>query len=820
MRVSLEWLNEYVNIEGLEPEAIAEALTNSGLEVESIEATGVQFSGVIVAKVEEVSPHPNADRLRLVRVNLGAAGESRVVCGAPNVAPGMRVAYAQIGARLVDRKAGGLFELQPAVIRGVESRGMICSVEELGLQEQYPAQAAGIWSLDAYVTDADLGRNLKEVLRLQSDVILDVTPNANRGDLMSMIGISREVSALFNRSASFPCPEELRPALSGPFEVELPDPSVCHFYAGAVLNDVAIGSSPDWMVRRLLNSGIRSINNVVDITNYVMLEYGQPLHAFDAAKLGEGGVIRVRHAGSGESFRTLDGITRSLTEQSVVVTLDDRPIGLGGVMGGEDTEISEGTQRIVLESAYFPPASNRRSARSVGLRSESSARFERGVDPLACEAALNRAIGLLQQYAGATVHSVAKADRRQLEPIEVPLSFPRMKRVLGLSIEPEKARNTLLHLGFQLKEGASPDALIAVVPSFRRLDVTREIDLIEEIIRIYGYEAIPYTLPQDIAAPTRSRRARLLRRLRQILTGNGMMEVSTLSLIGEGLLRRTGFSQDPATTVRVINSHSQDHTLLRQSLLPNLLEVAKHNQDEGNEEIWIFETGRAYFKRRPPTEKDSGVDEPLYCSGLIMGSPRRGIWHQRSETDFYTLKGILENLLDQLSLSAQCRWERNDSLNALHPGQTAAIRLNKNDFGFIGRLHPLLEERLRFKAALYAFEFNLETLYAALEKQPPVVAVESLSAFPSVKRDIAFSAPLDVTHQQVFKAMLQANEPLLRDIQLFDEYRGAQLEKGTRSLAYRLTLQSDSSTLTDAEIESAVSRLKRQLEKQLPVSFR
>ncbi len=823
MRVSLDWLNEYVDISGLTPEIIAEALTNAGLEVESIETVGGQFSGVVVGRVDVVEQHPNADRLRLVTVNLGPAGQNRVVCGAPNVAQGMCIAYAQIGAKVINRKEGGMFELKPATIRGVESTGMICSLEELGLQDQYTAEGDGIWPLTDLVTDADLGQDLKTVLSLKPDTVLEVAPTANRGDLMSVIGVAREVAALFKRPLKLPSAQAPSPAGTSNYQVKLTDTSVCQYYAGAYLVEVQNGESPDWMKQRLLSAGIRSINVVVDITNYVMLEYGQPLHAFDAQKLPEG-TIGVRVAKPGEVFTTLDDQARTLTEQSVVVTHNDRPVALAGVMGGQDTEISDTTKSVFLEAAFFPSASNRRSARSVGLRSESSARFERGVDPASTHLAFYRAIALLQELTEASLVSIAQDDHRQLQTQQVPLSSDRIQRILGMTIAESDVEAILTPLGFQLEPQSSSAGdnrqWRVTIPSFRGQDVYREIDLIEEVIRIFGYDRIPYTLPQETAAPALNRRDFLLRQIQRLMAATGLSEVATHSLIGDALLQRTGFSQDPDSTVRVNNSQSIDHTFLRQSLIPNLLEIAKYNQSQGNENCWIFELGRTYVKRRSANEKDSGVEESLYLGGLLTGHPARGVWHKAPETDYFTVKGIVENLLETLLPGQSTRWVAETSMSSMHPGRSAALKLGKQPLGIVGQLHPALQETLKFKAPVYVFELNVEVLWQVLQKKTETLAVESLTAYPSVQRDIAFSAPDQVTHQQVVSAVNQANEPLLRHIELFDQYRGQQLEAGTRSLAYRLTLQSETATLTDKEIDAAMEKIKRQLSSQLPVSFR
>lgn len=833
MRVSLEWLSEYVDISGLSPQAIAEALTNAGLEVESIENLGGAFSGVVLGKIRQVAPHPNADRLRLVTVDLGASGQNQVVCGAPNVAEGMRIAYAQIGATVLNRKEGTTFTLGPATIRGVESTGMICSIDELGLQEQYPKMEDGIWPLTDVANDTDLGRDLKEVLQLKTDTVLEVTPNANRGDLMSMLGVAREVAALFGRGLKLPS-VDIQPVSSqtdSAYQVKLSDPDVCPYYAGAVLENVTIGPSPDWLRQRLTHAGIRPINNVVDITNYVMLELGQPLHAFDIHQLGPDGTVDVRRAKPGETLKTLDGMERTLSDESVIVTFNNRPVALAGVMGGEETEISESTTQVFLESAHFVAPSTRRSARSVGLRSDASARFERGVDITLPYPAMMRAVQLFSELAGARCTALSQDDRRsvtsagqampfQEHVIEIQLNLKRIPQILGIDIPKETVQQTLAKLGFAVSDQG--ESLDVKVPAFRAQDVTREIDLIEEVIRIYGYDKIPYTLPSQSATPEKTSRAKFLDEVRQAMTGAGLMEVTTLSLIGDSLLQRTGFSQDSETTVRVTNSQSRDHTFLRQSLAPTLLEVAKHNQAQGNEDVWIFELGKTYFKTRSPQEKDPGVSENLYLGAVLTGNPYRGEWHENRLTDYYTAKGLLENLFQLLGIQQQIRWSAAAPSPAFHPGQTAQFKLGKTALGLVGRLHPTLEEKLKFKLPVYLLELDLDAMFAALAKRPAFSAmdIEALSAYPAVKRDIALVAPNTVSHSQVVSTLNQANEPLLTDIQLFDEYRGAQVGEGQRSLAYRITLQSSEATLTEAQIDTAVDKLKRQLSEKLSVSLR
>lgn len=820
MRVSLEWLKEYVDLTGISPEALAEALTNSGLEVEHIEYLGPKFDGVIVARVQSVEPHPNADRLRLVTVDLGHA-QNKVVCGAPNVREGILVAYAQEGATVISRKDGSLFKLEKAKIRGVESSGMICSIDELGLEDRFEKKEDGIWPLDDVIAEPRLGEDLKTVLNLEGDVVLHVAPTANRGDLMSMVGIAREVSALFDRTLHVP---QWNHPVNAPertdLHINLKDSEVCRYYAGVMMKNLKIGPSPDWMVRRLQAAGVRSINNVVDITNYVMLEMGQPLHAFDQVKLNTSGDIGVRRARAGETLMTLDGVDRKLTEESVVITMNDRPVALAGVMGGAATEIDERSQQLFLESACFPAAVVRRSAKSVGLRTEASARFERGVDIEQCRNAALRAVDLLKQYAGADFIRLVESPMPQIEAPKITLEFARIEKVLGLSLEPDVVVKILKKLGFLLQPTKVTTNLVVSVPSFRQADVQREIDLIEEVIRIYGYDKVPYTLPQNTMPVMHSSRAVLVRMLDASLRAQGLQEVVTTSLIGRSLLEKTGFTVQEEQLVSVLNSHSSDHTLMRQSLLPSLIEVACFNHAQGIEDIWIYELGRAYFKLGKANVKNAGVSERLHVAGLLTGSMLSGEWQRREVADFYIAKGILENMLSQLRLPQDVVFQAKNDVSYLHPGKTAVLTLGGKEFGLLGELHPNLVQRLKLRQAVYVFEMNAEVLYKAYKQTDAVKTVAPVSAYPAVKRDMAFLAPVTLSHQNVLDALKALQDPLVRGIELFDEYRSEQLGAGKRSLAYRLTFQSDEGTLTDTEVDSRFNRIKESLAQQLAVEFR
>jgi len=825
MRVSLEWLKEYVDIAGLTPDEIANALTNSGLEVESIEYIGPRFENVVVAKVLGLEPHPNADKLRLVTVDLGGENQTRVVCGAPNVREGIFIAFALEGATVLSRKDGGIFKLGKATIRGVESAGMVCSLDELGLEAQFEKKEDGIWHLDELVDETHLGQDLKMVLALGSDAVLEVAPTANRGDLMSVMGVAREVAALFDRALHPPKVNHLVHTASERLglKIALSDSEVCRYYAGALMRKVQIGPAPDWMSRRLQAAGVRSISNVVDITNYVMLEMGQPLHAFDQDKLTANGAIDVRRAKEGEKLTTLDDVERALTPDSVLITMNDKPVAMAGLMGGANTEIDDQSKSLFLESAYFEPSAIRKSAKSVGLRSEASARFERGVDIGQSRNALLRAVQLLQQYAGAEFVHLVESPAPAVPKPRLTLHLQRIEKLLGLTIPQENIITILKKLGFLLEPTKEVASLVVTVPSFRQEDVSREIDLIEEVIRIYGYDKVPYTLPKKTGTSVASLRARTLSLLSEAMRGQGLQEVVTTSLIGQSLLDKTGFTVNPEQLVTVLNSHSVEHTMMRQSLLPNIIEIAKFNQAQGAEDVWIYELGRTYFKLGKPNVKNSGVSERLYLGGLITGSAAMGGWKNKETADFYLLKGILESLFVELGLGEAISFQPATENAYLHPGKSAKIMLGQDkakEIGVLGELHPYVQATLKFRQPVYVFELNVELLYKAIKQSKSQLQAAGISHFPAIRRDMAFLAPSVIPHQAVLDVLRKANQPLLRHIELFDEFRSEKLGQDQRSLAYRLTFQSDASTLTDAEVDQSLALLKESLTRDLQVKFR
>jgi phenylalanyl-tRNA synthetase beta chain len=835
MKVSWNWLADYVDLDGLTPQQVADGLTNAGLEVEGdLDVTGPQFERVILAAVVQLGPHPNADKLRLVTVDCGPMGHTQVVCGAPNVAVGQRIAFALDGARVYSKKSNEWFTLGPATIRGVESRGMICALEELGLEGQFTSEP-GIWPLTDRTTPEQVGLPLKTLLGLASDVVLHTAPTANRGDWMSYVGIAREVSALFNRPLKVPHGVTLPLANEGqpPLTVALGDPSLCSFYAGAYLKHLKLGPSPDWVRQRLDSAGIRSINNVVDVTNYVLLELGQPLHAFDGAKLGPAGVIGVRRAHEEESLATLDDTDRTLSPEAVLITHNGHAVAMAGVMGGSATAIDDHSTSVFLEAACFPTATTRRSARSQGIRTESSARFERGVDGGTTWAALERAVRLLQDWTGAQLCWTVSGGSAAAPELSVALRLSRLEALIGREYPPEKVVAVLQTLGFTLVS-QSGDTLTFNVPSFRQRDVQTEIDLIEEVVRIDGYDQVPATLPRQSAMAVTSPRQQALSRVRHTLMGLGLQEVMTPSLVGPALLDRAGLTQVAAQEIRLNNSANQEeHDRLRQGLLANLLEVARYNVAQAEPTVWAFELGRTYWLRGKAGTKQTGVQEKLCLGGVWMGQPSLSPWQPTRPTDFFTAKGTVEALFTRLGLIDDLRFEaaKAEAIPAcMHPGRTATVTFKGKALGVLGQVHPTIQKQLKLKQPVFLMELDADSLLKFWHQKPGKTdasksaaagQVVSIGAFPAIDRDMALCVPPGVSHGDIVAALKAKADETVREIRLFDEYKGQGLPEGHRSLAYRVVLRSDTQTLTDGAADATINGLRQAVVATIPgVSLR
>lgn len=825
MQVSLNWLNEFVDLSNVEASQIAHELTMSGLEVEAVEDVKPSFTNIKTVKIEKIDAHPNSDRLHLVTVNTGS-GLKTVVCGAQNIAEGQVVPYASVGSQVLDRKTGEMFTLTPAVIRGVESQGMLCSADELGVSDRNYQEEDGILILNRIFSDVQLGQDVKDVLGFEKDTVLDVAPTANRGDQMSVIGVARELSSLFNTPLKFNPIECTKDLSTDKFKVEIKDKTVCKYYSIALLKNIKTKPSPDWMKKRLLASGVRSINNVVDITNYVMLEYGCPLHAFDADKLD--GYLCVRRAEDGEKLITLDEVERTLTTDSVLIATRDKGVCLGGVFGGANSEIDDNTTSIALEAAYFTPATNRKSARSAGYRSEASARFERGIDIEAVKPALMRAMQLLVEYADAEVVGVVEDGQNKLEPIEITLRYAQIKRILGCEIAPERCINILENLGFK-KLGGNDAAAKFLVPSFRAYDVTREIDLIEEIARINGYDKISPTLPSKAQTPTITLEEKVINKVNEIMLSAGLNEIQTSSLIGKPLLDKFKITYDDENAVKVLNAASEDYAMLRQTLAASVLNCMKYNFDNGQKNFWAYEIGKTYIKTAPADEKSTGVKETRVLEGVLTGEVQNSKWQVKTTVDFYTVKGILENLFKELDVLRRIKIvpiEKTDLINthkALHPYRTAVIMLlgkRPLPIGYFGQVHPTLIDKLKLNQNAFLFKVDLTELIGAVKESVP--RFKHIPQYPEVRRDIAFIINDEVSFddiQKVIKSSVKQN--IFKGSEIFDVYQGEHVEDGFKSVAFRIKMQDENATLTDEIIEQQMTSVREKLQKTYAqISFR
>lgn len=820
MQVSLNWLNEFTDVADIDVNQIAHELTMSGLEVEEIEEVKPKFTNIQTVKIEKIDNHPNSDRLHLVTVNT-KDGLKTVVCGAQNIAEGQIIPYASVGSQVLDRKSGEMFTLAPATIRGVESQGMLCSADELGVAERNYQEEDGILILNRIFPDVKIGENVEDVLGFEKDYVLHIAPTANRGDQMSVIGVARELSAIFARPLKFSPLECTRDLSTDSFKVEIIDEDVCKYYSLGILKDLKIKPSPNWMQKRLVASGVRTINNVVDITNYVMLEYGTPFHAFDLDKLN--GYLCVRRAKSGEKIVTLDEVERTLTTDSVLIASKDEGVCLAGVFGGANSEIDDNTTNIALEAAYFTPQSNRKSSRSVGYKSEACSRFERGIDIEAIKPALMRAMQLLVELADAKIDGVVETGENKLDRIEITLRYAQIKRILGCEIAPEKCISILENLGFE-KLGGNDLAAKFLVPSFRSSDVTREIDLIEEISRINGYDKITPTLPSKNETATISLEEKVIKKVHSLMLSSGLNEIITNSLIGKPMLDRFMVPFDETKAVKVLNSASEECTMLRENMSGSVLNCLKYNFDNGQKNFWAYEIGTTYNKISDADEKTAGITERRVLAGVLTGDIENSKWQIKTKTDFFTLKGIIENLFTELDVTKRIKLTTCEDTVQYHPYRSAKVNIlgkNLTCIGYFGQIHPILKDKMKIKGQdVFMFELDLDALIDIIKEHTP--RYKKLAQFPEVRRDLAFVINDDVTFddiQKVIKGAVQQN--IFKGSEVFDVYQGENIDKGFKSLAFRIKLQDENATLTDEVIERQMSNVRAKLQKTYAeISFR
>ena len=801
MLVPLSWLQEYVNIE-VDPDILGHRLTMAGIELGEVIVHG-GWENCYVGRVLEVNKHPNADRLNLCKVSTNST-EVEVVCGAPNVAAGQNICFAQIGATLHNPRTGNTETLKAAQIRGITSQGMICSELELGIGTNHE----GIIVLPQ---DAPVGMTLDDYL---GDTLLDLELTPNRSDCLSMIGVAHEVAAIFKLDVKEPTLEYdvCQTDIDTMINAKVQDYDLCKRYTGNVITNVNIGSSPQWMQDRLAKVGIRSINNIVDITNYVMLEYNQPLHAFDLNKIEDSTII-VRRAKQNEVIETLDGIQRKLSPDHLVIADAHKPIGLGGVIGGANSEIDANTTSIFLESATFDNYNNRATAESFQLRTEATLRFEKGLRPELAPIALRRASQLIDELAGGTVCTGSvdiKSDDIQLDPT-IKLTLSKLNKMLGMNIDSQTVLSVLESLGMKTSLGSSGE--ISVTPPYWRNDLQIEEDLVEEVIRIIGYEEVPtIALSTPIPHQIRTPSIELRNTLREAFASVGLQETISYPLITLDSLRHCGSLLDEQLPLQVANPMNSEQEYLRPSLRPSILQTLHYNQTHTDPEtpIRLFETGRVFIQDKPnlPREKDMIV-------GVISGPFNPPSWITNNHnTDFYDLKGLLHAGLQKTGITET--YEPHTE-TCFKESYCARILVNGLQIGVIGEISETVKDGFDIRTPnTIMFELDLE---AILESQRASTwAFKPLSRFPAAKRDLALMVPENVSSERVVQTLV--GDKLVTDAYIFDVYSGESLPPGIKSLGVHIYFQAPDRTLTNTDVDKALKSLLRAIEKDMGAVLR
>jgi phenylalanyl-tRNA synthetase beta chain len=824
MKVTLNWLKQYVHF-NWSPEELTERLTMLGLEVEGVQKFGGEFEGIVVAQVVTREKHPNADKLSVCRVNDGA-GERQIVCGAQNFQAGDKVPLILPGASL-PLKPGEKepFTIKVGKLRGVESHGMMCSHDELGLDPE----AIGLKREEGLLIlrpDARVGQPFAEYLgRTGGDVVYDLEVTPNRPDLNSVIGIAREIAALTGNPLKMPPVASQASAVKADslVAVRIEDAELCPRYTARVIRGVKVGPSPDWLRSVLEKVGLRSISNVVDVTNYVMLECGQPLHAFDyhqLAKAADGRpTIVVRRATAGEKFTTLDGQERTLTNDMLLIADEQKGVALAGVMGGQNSEINERTVDVIIESAYFKPTNIRRTSKAVGLRTDASYRFERGADIGICDWASARCAALILETAGGQLaEGVVDAYPAPVEPRQITLRHAKVGALLGLELKPEEIEFYLGQLGLKvagrkprpLDATAAPEPVTFRIPSWR-VDLKREADLIEEVGRLHGVEKIPATAPRGaVGSNAYDAIHDQLAEARRILAGLGLNEAQGQTLIADMAARLV---QPAEALIALANPLSADMNVLRPSLLPGLLDSLRHNLAHKNDAVALFEVGRVF-------RQNGGRPVERRHVAIALTGPRNPVFWSSEERDakfdVYDLKGLVEEFLEQFGLRA-AQYQRRAESTALFL-ESATITLGgKLPLGELGQLLPRLAKRYDLRDAVLLAELDLDEL---LVRRNAAKSFKPLPQFPTIRRDVAMLVPEATTHDAVLAVVRQTKPANLESVELFDVFRGKHVPAGQKSLAYAFTYRHAERTLTDAEVNAAHEKLVNQFKQRLAAVVR
>lgn len=801
MLVSYKWLNEYVALDGLTPNDLADKMSVTGIEVEGVTVLEEGLKKIVVGHVVECIDHPDSDHLHICQVDIGEEELSQIVCGAPNVRAGINVIVALPGARIVDN-----IKIKKSKMRGEVSNGMICSLEEIGYSDSViPKEYAdGIYYLPE---TAKAGDAVFPYLEME-DALIELSITPNRADALSMRGVAYEVAAIYGKTPTFPavCVTENDTQATDQLSITIDEKALVPAYQTRIIENVTIAPSPQWLQVRLMNEGIRPINNVVDVTNYILLEYGQPLHAFDADKIGSN-QLTVRLAQEQEMLVTLDGEERQLTPENLVITNGTTPIALAGVMGGLDSEITNTTTRVVLEAALFDPISIRRTSKQFNLRSESSARFEKGINQTTVNEACDKAAMMIAELAnGEVLAGRVIGSSVTVKDTTIDITVERINQYLGTTLTVAEIEQIFADLAFGCE--VNEHTFTVSVPP-RRWDITIEADLIEEVARIYGYDRLPSTLPSgETVMGTLTQKQRFTRRIRHVLEGAGLTENISYALTTPEKAQQ--FMYQSSAVTRLDWPMTEDRSALRMNLISGLLDNIAYNTARKNTNVATYEIGRVFYA-------ESGVrpTEETHVAGSLTGNWTEKDWQTKATpVDFYYVKGILDTLVDEFYFDGLVV-EQTDQFAELHPGRTAMIKVHDQVIGFIGQVHPTVAKQYGISDT-YVFELSLDVLSTLPIKQ----AYQAVTRFPTVTRDVAFVVDEHVAHTTIVSTIQAVAGRFLKSIHLFDVYQGASIESGSKSMAYSLLFENPEATLTDEEITKAMEKVERALTETLHAVIR
>ena len=803
MKISYNWLKEYIDLD-IPADELAEKIERSSVEVDSVIKPSDGLKKIVVGKIVEMENHPDSDHLHICQVDVGEDEPVQIVCGAPNAQVGKNVITALSGARVADN-----MKIKKSKMRGVQSNGMLCALDEIG----YPKDVVpkewvdGIYFLPE---DATLGDDVYKYLGMDDALIdLDVTPN--RGDMLSIYGTVHDLAAIYNKPAKFDLDKvsETSDKLTSDQIQSDVNEEIAWTYLNRVVNDVEVKPSPLWMQVRLWNAGIKPVNNIVDITNYSMLKFGQPMHAYDLDKLS--GNVSVRYANDGEKITTLDENEVELDSSDLVVADDNGPIAMAGVIGGMDSSITADTKNVLFECAIFDPIKVRKMARKHVIHTEASQRFERGVDPMAVEDVLSSASEMAREIANGSVTSdVLVGSKYEAKKAIIEISVARINHVLGMELSAAEVTDIFERLGFEVK--ATGDDLVVTVPT-RRGDIHIQADLIEEVARIYGYDNLPSTLPTTtMTTGGLNAEQQLIRDSRHILEGLGLTHAISYALTTEEKAKMFMMGESAQTDLSY--PMSSDHTTLRMNLVSGLLDDIAYNKARKVDNVALYEQGRVFHKENADVVKP---DEIEHLAGAMTGSLVDNSWNQPAKNvDFFLIKGIVNEYLETIGLNGEISYVANESYPEMHPGRTADIFVHGHYVGFVGQVHPKIAKQFKINET-YVFDLNLQTIIDLPKKEQ---SYELVSKYPSIKRDIAMLIDKDVENDLIVKVIEKRGGAYLVDVKLFDLYEGEHVPEDKKSLAYSLTFQNKHDTLVDDDVNNAMEKVQRNLEKEFNVEIR